>query len=1029
MSFRSVTALLFALLAVALAGRARAQNVLISEFMASNSSALADDDGDFSDWVELYNPGAADVNLDGWYLTDNASKLTKWRFPAVTLPAKGFLIVFASDKDRTDPTKPLHANLKLSAGGEYLGLIKPDGVTVSSEYAPTFPPQQTDVSYGMVFDGFSGTLVAAGTPARAFVPTDGSLGTSWTVPAFNPSGWLSGTTGVGFERGTGFESLIGLDVGAQMFGKQNGAYIRIPFSYSGDGNLDALTLRMKYDDGFVAYLNGTPVASANVPVPTLWNSPAPVFHDDSVAVQFQDFDITAFKSALVTGDNVLAIHGLNNGVSSSDFLMIPELTASSSGAVQPDKLRYFPQPTPGAPNGSGIAQGPAILTASHTPNVPTDAEDLLVTARIAPTNSLVQGATLTYRVDFGAEASVPMLGDGDGHYTATIPASASNPGQMVRYFVAATDVDNNPSRYPAFSSPTKSPQYLGTMVADPNVNTVLPVLYWWVENPTAAETRDGAQSTIFYNGRLYDNVFTRLRGNTSADWPKKNIKFDMNSGAYFDYDPNVEPVEEFNLQSTFSDKTYMRQVLAWETYAKAGVPGSLAFPLRVQRNGSFFSVAEWVEQPDELMLARNGLDPDGALYKMYNEVTDAAVREDWVEKKTRESEDSSDLQALVTGVTYTGSALTNYLFDNVDVPETINYLAATSIMHDNDAVAKNFYLYRDSDGNGEWKFIPWDKDLTFGRNFTTGGGVLNDTIWAAVDPYSHPFFGDSAHPKVDGPWNRLIDALYREPTIRQMYLRRLRTVMENVLQAPGTPPTELQIEKRIDQLVARIGADVALDRAKWGAPYGQDQSLSSAVSIMKNSYLAVRRRHLFNTHSTPGDKLIPGSQPSVPALAFGVIERSPVSGNANEQFIQVVNPTDGAVDISGWTIGGGVAYTFRPGVVVPAHGSVYVSPDVNAFRARPAAPKGGMGLLVQGDYNGTLPPTGGALILKTAAGVQVAPVPLTMADAGQALSIAAGFAIASTGDIARLNVATNDASATVVDISDALAIARGAAAP
>jgi hypothetical protein len=76
------------------------------EFMASNATVLADEDGAFSDWIEIYNPDSAPANLGGWYLTDNARKKTKWPIPAVTLPAKGFLVVFASGKDRHDPSRP-----------------------------------------------------------------------------------------------------------------------------------------------------------------------------------------------------------------------------------------------------------------------------------------------------------------------------------------------------------------------------------------------------------------------------------------------------------------------------------------------------------------------------------------------------------------------------------------------------------------------------------------------------------------------------------------------------------------------------------------------------------------------------------------------------------------------------------------------------------------------------------------------------------------------------------------------------------
>src|SRR5262245_54319289 len=82
--------------------------VIISEFMASNSGTLQDEDGDTPDWIELFNTSSTAVNLAGWALTDDPGTLKQWIFPTVNLPAKGFLVVFASAKDRRVAGSPLH---------------------------------------------------------------------------------------------------------------------------------------------------------------------------------------------------------------------------------------------------------------------------------------------------------------------------------------------------------------------------------------------------------------------------------------------------------------------------------------------------------------------------------------------------------------------------------------------------------------------------------------------------------------------------------------------------------------------------------------------------------------------------------------------------------------------------------------------------------------------------------------------------------------------------------------------------------
>ena len=129
--------------------------IVISEFMASNSATLADEDGEFPDWIEISNTGASAVDLEGWYLTDEVSydvlePTTVWSFPARVIGPGESLVVFASSKDRK-PAAPgeLHTDFKLSASGEFLALIKPDGTSVATEFAPEYPSQGTDISYGL----------------------------------------------------------------------------------------------------------------------------------------------------------------------------------------------------------------------------------------------------------------------------------------------------------------------------------------------------------------------------------------------------------------------------------------------------------------------------------------------------------------------------------------------------------------------------------------------------------------------------------------------------------------------------------------------------------------------------------------------------------------------------------------------------------------------------------------------------------------------------------------------------------------
>jgi len=175
---------------------------VISEFMAANAGSLLDENGDASDWIEIQNRGTTTLDLAGWRLTDDPDDLAKWTFPSTNLSAGQFLVVFASGKNRVVPGARLHAGFQLDAAGEYLALVRPDG-EIAQQFSPTFPPQISDVSYGV--DTITSTMrfVTNGTVARWRVPLSaGDFPGDWAATNFIDASWSSGRTGLGFDLGT-----------------------------------------------------------------------------------------------------------------------------------------------------------------------------------------------------------------------------------------------------------------------------------------------------------------------------------------------------------------------------------------------------------------------------------------------------------------------------------------------------------------------------------------------------------------------------------------------------------------------------------------------------------------------------------------------------------------------------------------------------------------------------------------------------------------------------------------------------------
>jgi len=190
-------------------------------------------------------------------------------------------------------------------------------------------------------------LVAENAAKRVLVPTS-DIGDAWKGDEpFDDSSWtlVTGSPGgIGYERSSGYESLIGLDLNREMYGTATGCYIRIPFDVTTDPNkYHSLILKIRYDDGFVASLNGVEVQRASFSETSQWNSAAQSSHEGDVV---EIFPIDECVSLLRQGQNTLAIHGLNASRTSSDFIVMVSLeagegTAVKGGGISPTAIKYM----------------------------------------------------------------------------------------------------------------------------------------------------------------------------------------------------------------------------------------------------------------------------------------------------------------------------------------------------------------------------------------------------------------------------------------------------------------------------------------------------------------------------------------------------------------------------------------------------------------------------------------------------------------------------------------------------------------
>jgi hypothetical protein len=792
--------------------------LVINEYLADNAGGLEDEDRDSPDWIELFNGTSAPVNLEGYHLSDNPANLTKWTFPAVTLGAGQYLVVFASNKDRRVPGQNLHTNFLISSEGEDLFLVAPDGTTVVHRY---------------------------GAPL-----------------SYNSTPWYPAETNVSF-------------------------------GLSGTG----------------------------------------------------------------------------------------------------DTSSYFPTPTPGQPNVAPVpAAGALISGVMHSPVVVGPGTPIAVTAIVqadqpaAGDGNTVASVNLSYRVMYGTESTLPMNdsgtgGDataGDGIWSTTIPAGATA-GQMVRWAVTATTTHGEVSRSPRSLLPN-SPQYYGTVIHDTAITSPLPVIHRFVQDTAAADTIGGTRGSVFFDGEFYDNIFVRIRGNTSRNWPKKSHKIDFNPGYKFRRSPDLPRVSEINLNTPYTDKSYLRAILHTKMHQISGIVSPDIFPIHQRQNGAFYGVWLYTENVDDDFLQRHGIDEKGSLYKAVGDAgacnfTNAAA----YEKKSRQDEGYADLQAVVTAMNLTGAAREQWLFDNIDMPSFVNWWAGVVLTQNIDASDKNYYVYRDTNGSREWQVIPWDLDLSFGPNaLNTDTIVYNQNTPAVPACASSPYIGARPFLLHTNKYNRLLEQLAAVPRFRAMHTRRIRSLSDQF-------HTSGWFAAQIDAAIPVLQADVDADHARWGSSshfnWGAGITLTAANNRIKNEYLAPRLGYLLTTNggaetlnwtTGAGSAGIPISQAAAPVINFGTLETNPASGNQDEEFIQFTNPGTDAVDLSGWTLEGGVTFTFKGGTVIPAGDSLYLAADRHAFRQRTAGPRGGQGLLVASDYSGHLSNFSETLTLKNAAGAVIA---------------------------------------------------------
>lgn len=601
-------------------------------------------------------------------------------------------------------------------------------------------------------------------------------------------------------------------------------------------------------------------------------------------------------------------------------------------------------PSPGVANPirrSGLL--PSFSDVEHTDR-PKAGAAIAVTAELGDATS----ATLYYRVGIsGSEVAVAMRVD-DGVASATIPGQAA--GALVRYRMRATSGD----RVGTWPRQGDGATYRGTTVARP-APSPLPTFevfmadetYQVMVNDLTLRGDDGYPMVLAYEGQVFDNARIRVKGQVSRQFPKKKFKVILPPGYTIEDDDQFpDEVDEFAIHSGWSDRSLIRETLASEFMVAADALGAQqAFPARIERNGAFYGLYTYVEQPDGTWRDRYGLDdsesyevgPDnvfGMLSPVDVGLSQEVLRRRY-DKETFEYLDDRRLRDFIATVNgLAGPAEREWIYANVDVPSVVNALATSMVIQHQDWGHKNYRLIFDE--HGRVRVTQNDFDLVFGRRWSVDTGPLNTAVGIG-GAFEHP----------GGPF---FLTFFTDPELASMVQRRVRTLTEELLNPNVLGP-------RIGAVAAYVRNDALSDRAVWGT-YGGVADPTDEANRIVSAFVAPQYARLLGPLAAQG-RVARTPQPDVPAVSIVHV------GYDGLEQVVLRNLSGDTVDLSGFEIPELDTVVAGGTVVLPGREVVLVHED--AAQLAGAFP----GRLVVGLFDESLADAEDGITLRNRRGVAV----------------------------------------------------------
>ena len=290
-------------------------------------------------------------------------------------------------------------------------------------------------------------------------------------------------------------------------------------------------------------------------------------------------------------------------------------------------------------------------------------------------------------------------------------------------------------------------------------------------------------ATLKYNDKEWVGAKLRIRGDGSREYPKKSLKILFNN-EYFENGNDV-----LNLNSEWTDKTYMRQFMASQLFIESGFICFESELVAVYLNDQFYGIYLAVENMDKRMYKKNGIDSKGNLYKAKIDGASLSINDEvyirW-QKKTNENQDRLDLVELIDSLYYTPDEdYYDYLKNNFEYESLINFMAMTIMITNKSTYTHNYFMYNDINNTKLWNILPWDMD----KSFNYAGW------WFRIDESSTEWFND----------NPLLERGMINPKVRADIRKRCKEINDQFFINQKMTP-------RIDSLKSLLEPYIDLDK-------------------------------------------------------------------------------------------------------------------------------------------------------------------------------------------------------------------------